>query len=160
MYRSCRTPDRCVVTAKVGCIFSCRRSCVIYSRTLAPFVCVCFSVMKFHIIHSTLVLSRAKWPLWRLVRLDFTLRNELVRYVLHPVRDDRTPSISHHSILGSLISSLLPHRLGVAYRDSSLVCYRVTHLEYKSACRVVYASPLSHISDIRELAIDFFLFDR
>ena len=44
----------------------------------------------------------------------------------------------------------------VAYCGSSLVCYSVTYLEHKSACRVVYAIPLSHISDIRELAIDFF----
>ena len=50
---------------------------------------------------------------------------------------------------------LLPHDLGVAYRGPSLVCYSVT--EYKSACRVVYAIPLSHISDIRELAMAFLL---
>ena len=50
---------------------------------------------------------------------------------------------------------LLPHSVGVAYRGSSLVCYSVTYLEYKSACRVVYAIPLSHLSDIRELAMDF-----
>ena len=46
----------------------------------------------------------------------------------------------------------LPRDLGVAYRGSILVCYSVTYLEYKSACRVIYAIPLSHISDIRELA--------
>ena len=51
---------------------------------------------------------------------------------------------------------LLPHSLGVAYRGSSLVCYSVTYLEYKSACRVVYAILLSHISDIRELSMEFF----
>ena len=55
---------------------------------------------------------------------------------------------------------LLPHDLGVAYHGSSLVCYSVTYLEYKSACRVVYAIPLSHISDIRELAMEFVIIDR
>ena len=59
-----------------------------------------------------------------------------------------------------LTLKLLPHSLGVAYRSSSLVCYSVTYLEYKSACRVVYAIPLSHISDIRELAMEFFIIDR
>ena len=58
------------------------------------------------------------------------------------------------------ILKLLPHSLGEAYRVSSLVCYSVTYLEYKSACRVVYAMPLSHISDIRELAMEYFIIDR
>ena len=53
---------------------------------------------------------------------------------------------------------LLPHSLGVVYRGSSLVCYSVTYLDYKSACRVVYAIPLSHISDIRELPFFFHLY--
>ena len=53
---------------------------------------------------------------------------------------------------------LLPHSLGVAYHGSSLVCYRATYLEYKSPCRIVYAIP--HISDIRELAMEFFIIDR
>ena len=44
---------------------------------------------------------------------------------------------------------LLPHSLGVAYRGSSVVSYSVTYLECKSACRVVYAIPLSRNSDIR-----------
>ena len=44
------------------------------------------------------------------------------------------------------------HDLAVAHRGAGLVCYSVTYLEYKSACRAVYAIPLSHISDIRELA--------
>ena len=43
--------------------------------------------------------------------------------------------------------------LGLAYHGSSLVCYSVTYVEYKSVCRVVYAIPLWLISDIRELAI-------
>ena len=51
----------------------------------------------------------------------------------------------------------IPHSLGVAYRGSSLVCYSVTYLEYKSACLVVYAITLWHISDIRELAMEFLL---
>ena len=51
------------------------------------------------------------------------------------------------------VLKLLCHDLGVAYRGSSLVCYSVTYVEYKSACRVVYAIQLSHISDIRELTI-------
>ena len=33
-------------------------------------------------------------------------------------------------------------------------------MEYKSACRAVYAIPLSHISDIRELAMELFACDR
>ena len=44
------------------------------------------------------------------------------------------------------------HDLAVAHRGAGLVCYSVTYLEYKSACRAVSAIPLSHISDIRELA--------
>ena len=47
-----------------------------------------------------------------------------------------------------------------AHRSSSLVCYSVTYLEYKSVCRVVYAIPMSHISDIREFAMAFFIIDR
>ena len=50
---------------------------------------------------------------------------------------------------------LLRHSLGVAYHGSSLVCYSFTYLEYKSACRVVYAISLSHISDIRESDMEF-----
>ena len=54
--------------------------------------------------------------------------------------------------LGSKGLRLLPHA-------SSLVCYSVTYLEYKNAfCRVVYAIPLSHVRDIRELAMEFFTF--
>ena len=34
------------------------------------------------------------------------------------------------------------------------------YLEYKCACRAVYANPLSHISDIRELAMEFCACDR
>ena len=55
---------------------------------------------------------------------------------------------------------LLTRDLGVAYRGSSLVCYSVTYvwnIGHKSAFRVVYAIPLSNISDIRELAMAFFL---
>ena len=56
---------------------------------------------------------------------------------------------------------LRPHSLGVAYRGSSLVCYNVTYLEYKSACGVVvYAIPVSHITDMRELAMDVLQCDR
>ena len=60
---------------------------------------------------------------------------------------------THHITECSL--KLLPHDLGVAYHGSSLVYYSVTYLEYKTACRVVYAIPLSHVSDIRELAMAF-----
>ena len=52
---------------------------------------------------------------------------------------------------------LLRHDLGIANRGSSLVCYSLTYLEYKSLYRVIYAIPLSHISDIRELAVFFLL---
>ena len=52
------------------------------------------------------------------------------------------------------------HDLAVAHRGAGLVCYSVTYLEYKSACRAVYAIPLSHIRDIRELARNFFESDR
>ena len=58
------------------------------------------------------------------------------------------------AIYSKPLLKLLSHSLGVAYS------YSVTYLEYKSACRVVYAIPLSHISDIRELAMEFLLFDR
>ena len=61
------------------------------------------------------------------------------------------------TLLQNYYLKLLPHSLGVAYRGSSLVCYSVTYLEYKSACRVVYTISLSHISDIRELAMAFLL---
>ena len=47
------------------------------------------------------------------------------------------------------------HDLAVAHRGAGLVCYSVTYLEYKSVCRAVYAIPLSHIRDIRELARNF-----
>ena len=50
--------------------------------------------------------------------------------------------------------------LAVAHRCEGLVCYSVTYLEYKSACRAVYAIPLSHISDIRESARNFLESDR
>ena len=58
----------------------------------------------------------------------------------------------------SVSLKLLPHSLGVgvAYRGSSLVCCSVMYLEYNSARLVVYTIPLSHISDIRELAMEFF----
>ena len=56
------------------------------------------------------------------------------------------------------IFKLLPWTLGVAYRGSSLVCYSVTYLEYKSPRRVVYAIPMSHISDIHELATGFYYY--
>ena len=52
------------------------------------------------------------------------------------------------------------HDLAVAHRGAGLVCYSVTYLEYKSACPAVYAIPLSHISDIRELARNFLESDR
>ena len=53
------------------------------------------------------------------------------------------------------------HDLAVAHRGTGLVCYSVMWLEYKSACRVVvYAIPLSHISDIRELAMELLESDR
>ena len=52
------------------------------------------------------------------------------------------------------------HDLAVAHRGSGLVCYSLTYLEYKSACRAVYAIPLSHSSDIRELAMEFLESDR
>ena len=54
------------------------------------------------------------------------------------------------------------HDLAVAHRGAGLVCYSVTYLEYLdlSACRAVYAIPLSHISDIRELARNFLESDR
>ena len=48
----------------------------------------------------------------------------------------------------------------LAHRGAGLVCYSVTYLKYKSACRAVYAIPLSHISDIRELARNFLESDR
>ena len=56
----------------------------------------------------------------------------------------------------SLLVNLHRHDLAVAHRGAGLVCYSVTYLEYKSACPAVYAIPLSHISDIRELARNFF----
>ena len=56
--------------------------------------------------------------------------------------------------------SLHRHDLAVAHRVAGLVCYSVARLEYKSACRAVYAIPLSHISDIRELARNFLESDR
>ena len=52
------------------------------------------------------------------------------------------------------------HDLAVAHRGLGVVCYSVTYLEYQSACRAVYASPLSHISDIRELPMEFLKCDR
>ena len=52
------------------------------------------------------------------------------------------------------------HDLAVAHRGAGLVCYSVTYLEYKSACRAVSAIALSHISDIRELARNFLESDR
>ena len=52
------------------------------------------------------------------------------------------------------------HDLAVAHRGAFLVCYSVTYLAYKSACPAVYAIPLSHISDIRELARNFLESDR
>ena len=52
------------------------------------------------------------------------------------------------------------HDLAVAHRGAGLVCYSVTYLEYKSACPAVYAIPLSHISDIRELARNFLESDK
>ena len=58
------------------------------------------------------------------------------------------------------INLKLLHDLEVAYRGSSLVCYTVMYLEYKSVCRVVYGIPLLHISDIRELAMAFFIIDQ
>ena len=50
--------------------------------------------------------------------------------------------------------------LAVAHCGAGLVCYSVTYLEYKSACRAVYAIPLSHIRDIRVLARNFLESDR
>ena len=47
------------------------------------------------------------------------------------------------------------HDLAVAHRGAGLVCYSVTYLAYKSACPAAYAIPLSHISDIRESARNF-----
>ena len=52
------------------------------------------------------------------------------------------------------------HDLAVAHRGAGLVCYSVTYRTYKSACRAVYAIPLSHIRDIRELARNFLESDR
>ena len=52
---------------------------------------------------------------------------------------------------------LLHHDRGVAYRAPSLVCYSLAYVEYKSERRVVYAIPLSYISDNRELAMAFLL---
>ena len=52
------------------------------------------------------------------------------------------------------------HDLAVAHRGAGLVCYSVTYLEYKSACRAVSAIALSHIRDIRELARNFLESDR
>ena len=51
-------------------------------------------------------------------------------------------------------------RLNLHRRGAGLVCYSVTFLEYKSACRAVYAIPLSHISDIRELGRNLLESDR
>ena len=64
------------------------------------------------------------------------------------------------TVTGTRLLKLLPHSLGVTHRGSSLFCYSVTYLEYKTACRIVYVIPLSHIIDIRELAMKFLLFDR
>ena len=58
------------------------------------------------------------------------------------------------------ILNLHRHDLAVAHRGAGLVCYSVTYLEYKSACRAVSAIALSHISDIRELARNFLESDR
>ena len=55
-----------------------------------------------------------------------------------------------------LTLNLHRHDLAVAHCGSGLVCYSLTYLEYKSACEAVYATPLSHIGDIRELAMEFF----
>ena len=43
-----------------------------------------------------------------------------------------------------------------AHCGSGLVCNSVTYLEYKSPCLAIYATPQSHIGDIRELAMEFF----
>ena len=40
-----------------------------------------------------------------------------------------------HNVRGKELK-LFPHSLGIAYRGSSLVCYSVTYLEYKSLCHV------------------------
>ena len=62
--------------------------------------------------------------------------------------------------VGLKVLNLHRHDLAVAHRGAGLVCYSVTYLEYKSACRAFYAIPLSHISDIRELARNFLESDR
>ena len=65
-----------------------------------------------------------------------------------------------YKTIKQIILNLHRHDLAVAHRGSGLVCYSVTYLKYKSACRAVYALPLSHISDIRELARNFLESDR
>ena len=72
----------------------------------------------------------------------------------------RRPSGGMISFGSSTLLNLHRHYLAVAHRGAGLVCYSVTYLEYKSSCRVVYAIPLSHISDIRELARNFVESDR
>ena len=59
-----------------------------------------------------------------------------------------------------ILLNLHRHDLAIAHCGAGLICYCVTYLECKSACRAVYAIPLSHISDIRELARNFLESDR
>ena len=63
-------------------------------------------------------------------------------------------------VVAGISLNLHRHDFAVAHRGAGLVCYSVTYLEYKSACRAVSAIALSHISDIREFARNLLESDR